>query len=49
MLRRRVREAREASPFFDLDRLARAQERLAHAMWRVHAAGYAPMHLVMAR
>ena len=48
-LRRRVLEAREASPFFDLDRLARAQERLAHAMWRVHAAGYAPMHLVMAR
>ena len=29
----------EASPFFDLDRLARAQEQLAHAMWRVPPPG----------
>lgn len=48
-LRRRLVDARDAAPFFDLDRLARAQQRLAHAMWGVHAAGYAPMHVIAAR
>ena len=37
------------APFFDLDRLSIGQERLAHAMWEVHAAGRPAMHLIAAR
>lgn len=48
-LRRRLLEARETKPFFDLDGLARSQARLAHAVWEVHAAGRAPMHILVAR
>jgi protein O-GlcNAc transferase len=52
-LRRQLLEARHAAPFFDLASLARAQERLADCMWRVHEAqvhmGGPPMHIIVAR
>ena len=48
-LRRRLLHMRERAPFFDLPRLARAQEKLAHAMWEVFAAGVLPMHVAIAR
>ena len=40
---------RAAAPFFDLGRLAMGQQRLASAMWEVHAAGNSPMHVIAAR
>ncbi len=48
-LRRLLLERREDAPFFDLDRLARAQERLARGMVDVVAAGRPPMHVIAAR
>ena len=48
-LRRRLLAMRTEAPFFDLDRLAKGQHRLASAMWAVHASGYLPMHVLAAR
>ena len=48
-LRRRLMALRTTAPFFDLQRLARGQHRLAAAMWGVHAAGLQPMHTITAR
>ena len=48
-LRKRLMKRRRESPFFDLDRLAEGQHRLASAMWGVHAAGRPPMHVIAAR
>jgi hypothetical protein len=38
--RRRLLHMRDHAPFFDLERLARDQERVARAMFEVHAAGH---------
>ena len=48
-LRRRLLAMRSAAPLFDLEGLARGQQRLASAMWGVHAAGLLPMHVIAAR
>ena len=48
-MRRRLLAMRESAPFFDLDRLAEGQQRLASAMWGVHASGRPPMHVIAAR
>ena len=48
-LRRRLLDARHTAPFFDMERLAESQERLANGMWQVYAAGFAPMHVLVAR
>jgi len=52
-LRRQLLRRRGDAPFFDLERLARAQERLADGMWRVQVAtgfqGGPPMHVIVAR
>ncbi|EOD15246.1 hypothetical protein EMIHUDRAFT_119393 [Emiliania huxleyi CCMP1516] len=52
LLRRRLLDARSDAPFFDLEGLARAQERLVHGMWRAHEASPASgpkMHIIAAR
>lgn len=48
-LRRRLIAMRTVAPFFNLDRLAEGQHRLASAMWGVHASGLLPMHVLAAR
>ena len=48
-MRERLIAMRETAPFFDLNRLALGQQRLASAMWGVHASGRRPMHVIAAR
>ena len=48
-MRERLIAMRETAPFFDLNRLALGQQRLASAMWGVHASGRPPMHVIAAR
>lgn len=52
-MRRHLLDARHTAPFFDLSQLAKAQERLANAMWMVHSAsnhtGALSMHVIIAR
>ena len=47
--RQRLVEMRERAPFFNLNALARDQERVARAMYEVYAVGNAPMHIIVAR
>ena len=48
-LRRNLLATHDDAPFFDLQRLARGQHRVAGLMWGVYAAGLLPMHVIAAR